>query len=169
MTRVVQTEVQKLEDKLHKLSQKIYDTGFRRIQTTWPWVLVRVCPKESKIGSLYTPGDIFGADMRQHKPLLEGIVLATWKPHWSRFRKPSEESTIRQVWRESEFEIGDRVLFPHFAGLPVDYLDDKNYRLVREWTFDPNGGVMCKIDYDGDKNLKENLDALFSNAHSVLT
>jgi co-chaperonin GroES (HSP10) len=125
------------------------------LKPTWPWVLVRVCPKQTRVGSIYTPGDIFVGDQRQNKPLWEGIVLATWKPHWSRFRRYSEPDQVKEHWRESDFEVGDRVLFPHFAGLPVDYMDDKNFRLVREWTWDTNGGVMCKIDYAGDKELKE--------------
>ena len=154
-----------LEQKFAKLSQQIYEEGTRRIHPTWPWVLIRLVPKEQQYGRLYLP-DSTGSSA-QNKPLHEGIVLATWKAHWSRFRKPGEEATSQEVWRESDFEVGDRVLFPSFAGLPVSFLDEQHYRMVREWTFDPNGGVMCKVDYEGDRATKAKLEGLFKNLQSV--
>lgn len=164
-------DIEALEKKFGKLSQQIYQSGERRIKPNWPWVLVRVVPKEQKFGSLYLPdGD---GSARQNKPLMEGIVLETWKPHWSKFRQKIEGSafvqaeTEQEVWRESEFKVGDRILFPSFAGLPVNFLDDKNYRLVREWTFDPNGGAVGIVNFDGDVKLKQELERVFENLESV--
>lgn len=157
-------KLEKLEQKFSELAREIYEQGERRIRPTWPWVLIRLMPKEQKIGHIICP-EGSGAKA-QNKPLAEGIVLATWEPHWSRFIRPAKE-TVDSVWRESEFEIGDRVLFPSFAGLPVNFLDDRTYRLVREWTFDELGGVMCKVHYEGDNKYKEALDELFAEAQSV--
>jgi len=153
-----------LEERFAELAQAIYQSGERRIQPTWPWVLIRTVPKEQKFGSLILP-DNDGAQ-KQHKPLLEGIVLCTWLPHWG--AKKEKNGTVQeQIWRQSEFKVGDRILYPHFSGLPVKYLDETKYRLVREWTFDPDGGVMCKVDYRGDKKMKDILDAAFNGVQSV--
>lgn len=103
---------------------------------------------------------------KQNKPLLEGIVLVTWKPHWSRFKKPGK-ATEEEIWRESEFKLGDRVLYPHFAGLPVNFLDEKKYRLIREWTFDELGGCFGIVKYDGDEKLKYKVNEIFEGIQSV--
>lgn len=163
--RKEQGTVQDYERQLKYVAQRIYDLGERRIEPTWPWVLIRAVPKEQKFGSLYLPDN--DGQQKQHKPLLEGIVLATWKSHWSKFRKPGVESTTQEIWRESEFQVGDRVLYPHFAGLPVNFLDEQHYRLIREWTFDEMGGVLCKLEYDGDKKIKRDLDKLLKDLQSI--
>jgi len=160
-----------LEERLHELAQMIYETGERRIQPTWPWVLLRVVPKEQRYGSLYLP-DSTGAS-QQNKPLWEGIVLETWPAHWSRVKGTMTGNTFEsvgrehEIWRESDFKRGDRCLFPSFAGLPVNFLDEQKYRLVREWTFDPNGGCLGIVHYDKDKKYKPVLDELFGDLESV--
>lgn len=157
-----------LEKKFAELAQEIYESGERRITPTWPWVLIRVVPKEQKIGSIWAP-DIAGSKM-QNKPLWEGIVLATWGERWTEFKGSLEETDVLVnvvKLQRSEFQPGDRILFPGWAGLPVSFLDETKYRLVREWTFDPDGGVMCKVHYEGDKRYKETLDELFSDLQSV--
>jgi len=156
--------VEELEKEFSQLAQEIYQRGERRIYPTWPWVLIRAVPKEQQYGSLMLP-DVEGPG-KQHKPLLEGIVLATWKPHWSRFRKPGVP-TDEQIFRESDFKPGDRVLYPHFAGLPVNFLDDKNYRLIREWTFDELGGAFGIVHYDGDYKLRVEVNEMFKGLQSV--
>lgn len=160
----VKSEEEVLEEKFGELAQKIYQCGERRIQPTWPWVLIRSVPKEQKFGALYLPDN--DGSQKQHKPLLEGIVLCTWLPHWSP-KKEKNGTVLEQVWRQSEFKVGDRILYPHFAGLPVNFLDESKYRLVREWTFDPDGGVMCKVNYRKDKEMKKLLDAAFNGLQSV--
>jgi hypothetical protein len=153
-----------MEQELANLCQKIYEAGERRIQPTWPWVLIRTIPKEQKFGSLVLPDN--DGSSKQHKPLLEGIVLVTWKPHWG--AKTMKGNVIQeQIWRESEYKPGDRLLYPHFAGLPVNFLDESKYRLVREWTFDENGGVLGHLHYDGDCELKAMVDGLFGGVQSI--
>lgn len=159
------TKVERLEKQLAELAQEIYELGERRIEPTWPWVLVRLAPKEQIRNGIVLP-DSYGSQS-QNKPLFEGIVLATWKPHFSKWRKPNEAYEDHLVWRESEFEVGDRVLFPSFAGLPVNFLDETNYRLVREWTFDELGGVFGKVSYDGDVKIKRELERTFEGLQSV--
>jgi co-chaperonin GroES (HSP10) len=166
-----ETELERLEKKFAQLAQEIYEAGERRIQPTWPWVLIRLVPKEQRFGSLYLPDNAGAA--QQNKPLWEGIVLETWPAHWSRVKQIIDGSNFRadkkqtEIWRESEFKRGDRVLFPSFAGLPVNFLDANNYRLVREWTFDVNGGCLGVLHYDGDKKYKPVLDELFTGLESI--
>ena len=158
------TKVERLEKQFKELAQEIYESGERRIQPTWPWVLIRQVPREQMRNGIVIPD---GGANAQNKPLLEGIVLATWEPHFSKWRKPGEPYKDNLVWRESEFVVGDRVLYPSFAGLPVNFLDEHNYRLIREWTFDELGGVMCKVDFTEDANLRERLNTVFEDLHSV--
>jgi hypothetical protein len=163
--KVCEVTVEELERQLATTAQAIYNAGEVRIKPTWPWVLIRLVPKEQQYGSLYLPDNAGSA--KQHKPLWEGIVLETWAPHWSLMRLPQVESKDQEIWRESDFKRGDRVLFPHFAGLPVKFLDENNYRLIREWTFDPHGGALGIVHYDGDKKYKKVLDDLFEGLESV--
>jgi co-chaperonin GroES (HSP10) len=171
MTVRLKTELEVREEKFGKLAIEIYEYNERRIQPTWPWVLIRTVPKEQKYGGLYLPDSAGSA--QQNKPLHEGIVLVTWKPHWSRVRGKmtgnefSSETREHEIWRESDFKPGDRILYPGFAGLPVNFLDAQKYRIVREWTFDPNGGCLGIVHYDGDKKYKPILDELFGDLESV--
>lgn len=164
--------LESLEREFALMAQRIYELGEVFIQPTWPWVLIRVVPKEQRFGSLILP-DNAGAQA-QNKPQWEGIVLQTWKPHWSSTTQTVKETAFTrrdrdgEIWRESDFKRGDRVLFPHFAGMPGPQgLDSNKYRLVREWTFDPNGGVQGIIHYEPDKRYREVLDNLFSGMESV--
>lgn len=159
------TKLEKLEKQFGELATEIYEAGERRIKPTWPWVLIRAVPKEQTRNGIILP-DVYGSGS-QNKPLHEGIVLATWEPHWSKFRKPGQPYEDEEVWRKSEFEVGDRVLYPSFAGLPVNFLDETNYRLVREWTFDELGGIFCKVNYDGDVKIKRELERVFDEIQSV--
>lgn len=143
------------EQRLAKLCQEIYEEGEQRITPMYPWVLVRVLPKETKIGSIFTP------DKAQNKPIYEGIVLSTWVDHYD------IESDILQ---HSSFDVGDRIAFPSFEGMPVSFLDDNLYRLVREvvnYKDYPNCGVYGWIDYDGDVNIKHELKKLMDQVSGV--
>lgn len=168
-----QTELEKLEAKFQQLAIEIYEKGVVRIQPNWPWVLVRVVPKEQRFGRLYLP-DNAGAQA-QNKPQWEGIVLEVWNSHWSKIRQrfKTDGSGLEakyveeEIWRQSDFKRGDRVLFPHFAGMPgPEGLDPNKYRLVREWTFDVNGGASIICHYDCDKDYRPKLDKLFEGLES---
>lgn len=165
------TELELLEELFAKLAQKIYEKSESRIKPTWPWVLIRLVPKEQRHGSLYLPDNAGAA--AQNKPLWEGIVLETWEPHWSRVRQLRDGTSFKagerseEVWRQSDFKRGDRILFPHYAGLPPhEKLDSNKYRLVREWTFDTGGGALGILHYDCDKKYLDELDRLFVGLES---
>lgn len=116
------------KDKLRKLVTQMYQEHGIEVVPTYPRILVRVLPREQQRGSLILP------DSKQNKPVLEGVVLSTYK------------SFIKSEWDEngnkSSFEMkapvraGDHVLFPaiEFNIIPVWPLDDGvgEYRLVPE-------------------------------------
>lgn len=155
-------QLSQLESELSFIAQQIYEMGERRIQPLWPWLLIRLVPKEQSRNGLVLPEN-FGAST-QNKPLFEGIVLETWKPHWRRIKELGEN---KDHYRMSDLMIGDRVLFPSFAGVPVHFLDVNNYRLVREWTFDANGGVQGIVNYQKDELTRFALNDIFKNHESV--
>lgn len=123
-----------IEQQIDNLVQERYLMSNRTFRPLFPWVFVRVLPKEQKIGSIFTPG-------AQNKVVHEGIVIATWEP--------------KDVDTVSELIPGDLVAFHHFAGMPIDgfpydKITGSGYRCVKEcnWAIDKEGGIFAKIDYN---------------------
>lgn len=148
-----------LLEQLHALVQQLYSTHERRIRPKYPWVFVKVLPKEQKpLGTIILPGGIGPGG--QNKILYEGIVLETWKPFWKHYRTNVKfsasahaeyvEETEQLV--ESSVKPDDHVLFPHYEGLPAGHIfDEKEYRLVREINpSDPERRceIISTLDYD---------------------
>lgn len=128
------------EQKLKELAFEMYESGPLDIAPLYPWVLVRILPKENKSdsGLLYLPE-------RQNKILYEGIVLRTWKPHWRLYRRKDKEF---ERWETSQVAQGDLILFPHWLGTPVPWLNVHTHRLVKEVTeHDGTGGIQLKAKY----------------------
>lgn len=104
-----------------------------------PNILVRVIPKgETKIKvapgiNLYTP------DKVQNKPNYEGQVLEVY-PTWFEYKnvrceKCKSRCERQVIWHESEFKVGDHVMFQHFQGIPVPLDGFKgDYRMIPENT-----------------------------------
>lgn len=167
-------EVQRLEKRLSKLVLEIYQAETSQIITPrYPWVLVRVLPKEGEmVGKIILPET-------QNKVLYEGIVLAVWKQFWIHKEKKEYKDEARtqelgyadtNVLKRSQYRVGDRILFPHFEGQPVRHLDEKNYRFVREEVDqkdNPRCGTYGWVQYDGDGKLKDELDRLFAGTQMV--
>lgn len=102
------------EQELDALAQEIYQAGEHRIEPIYPWVLVRIMPKEQVRHGIHLPE-------KQNRLFYEGIVLATWKPFLREYTgdlKWSGEVEVinKQVWMRSHVEVGDRVVFMHFEG-----------------------------------------------------
>lgn len=158
-------QLENLEKQFSDLAQTIYEQAERRLHPCYPWVLVRLVPKEQKIGHIIMADNV--GSKGQNKPLYEAIVLTTWKPFVQSYSSFRHEGVEYHKQMKSDFKPGDRVVFPHHSGLPVNFLDERNYRIVREITSDELGGAMGIVHYDGDKKYKAALDELFSDAHSV--
>lgn len=123
-----------IEQRLDTVLEEAYQAFGIYIRPLFPWVLVRVCHKEQKVGSVWLPDSI------QNKTLHEGIVLCTWQP----CQRIQNGYTLDL---SSDLQRGDRVLFHHFAGVPLEGRGS-GYRLVKEvaWTVDKEGGIIARVE-----------------------
>ncbi len=146
------------ERALDELAQEIYADSDKIIEPLYPWILVRIMPKEQYIGGILLPE-------KTNRIFYEGIVLATWVPFWKHYQgKVLDQENIveRQILMESKVQRGDRVIFMHFEGQPYPYLDEIRYRMIHEIETHPNGGIWGKLKADEDSGLKEKLDKIFA-------
>lgn len=167
-------KIGQLERDLSRICQEIYDLniGGRNVILLRPWILVRVLPKEHK-----TEGGIWLAEVQQNKIVYEGIVLKTWPSYEEEIKtkKTMVKDFERHIYGEaiievriqrhkSVLEIGDRVVFSHYVGLPLgEYLDDRYYRIVRE------EDIMSKLDYTGDAGVSAKIRSLTKEISSITT
>lgn len=162
-------EITVLEGQLASICQEIYCRGGRMMIPKYPWVLVRLLPKEQQSSLIYLPES-------QNKVVYEGIVLAVWRP-FKKVYSATQKSTLYPEYKlegelkQSQYKPGDRVCFGHFEGFPVPYLNfthpsgstkaDNLYRVVREETFDINCGILGEVFFTGDEGLGDKLNELF--------
>lgn len=137
----------KLEQEIDDLVQQRYALSRRTFRPLWPWVFVRVLPKEHMVGSVFTVG-------KQNKPTHEGIVIDTWEP--------------KDVDTVSALIPGDHVLFNHWAGVPVEGFDQQLYRCVKEcaWQIDKEGGIFAIVEYDRKNKVREDLLSMLKEGYS---
>ena len=125
-------------ERLSALVEELYASWGRLLIPRPPYVLVRVLPKDIKVGRFYLPP---GKD--QNKPVFEGLVLAVYRPYW-RPGAAEDESKIFCTLRP-----GDHVLFQHYQGIPAypvpidGYGGD--YRLIQETA------IPAVLEYDRPK------------------
>jgi co-chaperonin GroES (HSP10) len=128
-----------IQEQIAELAQREYQETGRRFIPLYPWILVRILPKEawSASGNLILPSS-------QNKVLYEGIVLETYQPVTQPFRTytgvEGEETVTCPV------VPGDQIAFPHWDGFPVPFLDERTHRCIREVVPDAKGGVPFKIE-----------------------
>jgi hypothetical protein len=136
------------EQELDQLAIELFTKHESHFTPTHPWVLVRVLPREQKIGSLWLPDG-----KQQNKPVHEGIVLHTWRPFLQQWREKRDGEWIDcERMRQSDFEIGDHVTYPWAAGMNASGWDERYYRLVPEHVrahrgIDQNGIIFGKLNY----------------------
>lgn len=143
---------------LNELAQEIYRTHERIVIPNYPYILVAVLPKEQA-----PLGTIILAE-KTNKVMYEGIVLATWEPFTREIREGVHnltdegpmvpaltefDGTYKTAVFESALEVGDHVLFPHFEGQPVPFMNgpcNDGFRLVREFCpSEPKIQICAKI------------------------
>lgn len=169
MDNATKKKIQKLELQLSKICQEIYalSLGGRHFIPKFPFILVRVLPKEHK-----TEGGIYIPETAQNKPVYESIVLDTWRSfdetHYSECTKCTEEFATT-FHKECGVKVGDRIAHPHYEGLPVgDFLDDRYYRLVHEgYEANTNCTVLGTLDYTGDVEVQAKIRVLTKELSSV--
>jgi len=116
-------------DRLQEVIDDIYEDKKKlTLRPMFPYILVRVLPRHRMHGSIYLPQD-------NNKVLLEGVVLAAFKPFWRRVKPQGREDFL--VLEEPEVRRGDIVLFQSFEGIPVEHVifglpffKNKDYMLV---------------------------------------
>jgi len=140
------TRIQEIKKKIAILSAELhreYHTELGDWYPKFPWVLIHVLPREQRIGSLWVPGDA----KHQNKVTLEGVVVKIWK---------ADHLSVK-----TSLKLGDHILFPHYAGQPVDKRSDEEFRLVREGFpgnnefLIPDGEIIAKINYSEKEVSKE--------------
>ena len=129
-----------VEDKLElidRLSQELFEEN-RVFVPIYPWVFVMICKKEQQIGHIIAP------ENRQNKTVWEGIVLATWHSRTVErgYTHKNGARYLRCEVQKSEITPGERVVFPHWAGLPIPGYDVDRFRVVREVDLNKDGGII---------------------------
>jgi len=123
------------EEALNNQAIELYTKHDVQFVPTFPWVFVRLMPREQRLSSgLWVPDN---AKDKQHKPMQEGIVLITWEPCDG---------------KQSDYKPGDHVTFQHWVGMPMPGWDERYYRVVPEMIRPDRGidwnGIICgKINY----------------------
>ena len=85
-------------------------SSYRLFTPRYPYCIVEELPRRREHGSIVLTDDA-------NKPLYEGIVIETWKPfEETRTEKRDGHKVEIVINRKSEFQPGDHVLFPHWAG-----------------------------------------------------
>lgn len=153
--RFKDANVREQESLLDALSEVIYEQH-RMFTPVYPWCFVRVLKKEQQRNGIILPAT------EQNKTLHEGIILAVWKPleydlemtrhseqHGSITTVHYTPKAVTKYRRESALKPGDHVLFPHWAGMPVDGFSEKQYRAIKEegWKETQDGGIMATVEY----------------------
>lgn len=144
--------VEGLSDIVGKFARELADRVAPTITLKYPWVLVRVLPRENKVGSIVIPGSAQG--IGQNKPVHEGIVLHTWKP-WVKQWTKNGEAYLHHV--KPSVKLGDHVLFHHWAGQELYGFDKQEFRVVRsdDWSETVDGGILAVLDYNETDNTRK--------------
>jgi hypothetical protein len=136
------------EEELDKAALELWENKSFDIIPMYPWNLVRILPREQKIGSLWVPDN-----KSVNKPLHEGIVLRTFKPKMYRW---TEYGIEKERLLTSQYEPGDHVIYQHFSGIPAGLdLYEKWYRYVPEYKIGDHSGIIGTLNYE-----KESIRAL---------
>jgi hypothetical protein len=157
---MIETVEQKV--RLHQAVHELYERCDVTVEPLFPKILVRVLPREQKIGSIWLP------DKKQNKPVWEGVVLKVYKPFYQKIYlseadwvADDPDPEIRYTQKvECALQPGDHVLFPHieFGIVPTPMDEGRgDYRCV------PEHVILCTLDYHRETR-KEWLTKLLNEA-----
>ena len=171
----IDKQITELKSKADNAVFNLFEYYERSVRPLYPWILVKVFPKQRKINGIWTPGSLAeGTGGTQNTVMYEGMVLRTWGPFWKTILVKTEEHSrehgqvvrteTHRVQQMSEVKSGDIIMFPHYEGLPVPYLnetDKDGFRLIREHNpADRRCEAMAVVDYSDntiEKQLAEEL------------
>ena len=127
-------------EEIDKLTLQLYNESERRFTPRFPLIFVMELARAQEYGSI-----VLVEGKVQNKPVLEGIVLATWEPRVIHKKIGSEDVAI---YMESELNVGDHVMFPHWCGVPAPGFSYR-YRLVEEdFNKSEYGGILGVVEYE---------------------
>jgi co-chaperonin GroES (HSP10) len=140
------------------LVERMYADTERWLQPLKPFILVRTLPR-----STVTAGGVLMPE-KQNKPNIEAVVLAVYKPYWEKVDKVSEDGKRFDisVFNECDIKVGDHIVMPHHVGLPDSFLDEREYRLIKE------DDAVAVLHYREKGWLKEQLMQLVSQLEAGL-
>jgi co-chaperonin GroES (HSP10) len=132
-----------IQDQITELAQREYRETGRSFRPLYPWILVRILPKEawSSSGRIVLPAS-------QNKVLYEGIVLETYQP----VKKLVDDAHVTVT---CPLKPGDQIAFPHWDGFPVPFLNERTHRCIREIVTEALGGVPFKIEADDEDTVTQ--------------
>lgn len=144
-----------------EMVERAYASTERHIQPLKPFLLVRTLPRSTSMGGVIVLPE------KQNKPNLEGVVLAVFKPYWEKVEETCKEDGKHydiSVYNECDVKVGDHIVFPHFVGLPDSFLDDQEYRLIKE------DDAIAVLHYrEKDATLKEVVSILLEHSRDKIT
>lgn len=158
-----------LNDRVYKFVEEHEAKLNKKILPKYPHLLVLVLPKEYVYKST-----IILPEKSQHKPTYEGVVLRTFTPFWRHIRKEVRHRMYVEGGRDVDVndevhlscqvvasaKVGEHILFQHFVGIPVPYMDydTHRFRLVSD------NDVLGVLEYDNTTQLEDSLDSVIGNA-----
>lgn len=139
------------KERLGRYVNELYEKAGIETVPVFPKVLIRVLPREQKVGGIWLPDN-----NKQNKPTWEGIIIKTYEPRYRKIYlteadwvKDDPDPEVRYAQKfECEFKPGDHVLFPFidFGITPVTIDEGKgDYRCV------PEHLILAKLEYQQEK------------------
>jgi len=136
---------QELKKQIQDLVTELYsmDLKERVVEPIYPWHLVWILPKTTKRAGIIMPE-------QQNKVVHEGIVVSSWKPFWKKTTRVGSDSGFAyQQYIEPHLHPGDHIIFPHWSGQPAGFLDNKEYRFIKEVSdYNPPDTPPARFEFD---------------------
>ena len=126
------------------------------IKLRYPYILVYTLPREQKYaGAVWLPDG--SGQNKQNKITLEGFVLKTWEGPHKKYIVDRETKEIKTVDEYPTIQVGNIVVFSHYAGVPPSGESKMDFRILPEVEIP---GILEPYE------VKEKIyDALFSTRH----
>lgn len=152
-----------MQEQLRGFLKKLHDSAGIVLHPRPPYCVVYALPKGLSEGLIVLPD-------QKNKPVHEAIVMSTFTPYWKHFRiQIAEHDTyFEEVKVEPTVKPGDHVLFEHFAGIPIPFLNPGglhssltshgDFRLVRDDGNRDLGSILGVLEYESKGTINRMVD-----------
>lgn len=156
-----------IQEQLRLFVKQLHDLSGITLKPKAPLVLVFVLPRGLNEGLIVLPD-------QRNKPVHEGIVIQTYESYWKHFRiqSSSHDDYLQQVLVEPTARPGQHVLFDHYAGIPIPFLnpgglhsslsDHGDFRLVRDDGNRDLGSIFGVLEYEDKGTVNRMIDVFKS-------